>query len=197
MIMKENNLQCFRFEHLGINDTITTRSWMRWATFSDLEGLSLSRPDRGLTFIWSYKKMTTLTIASTSQRKITSKYRTLYDFDSSSKRSNFAKNFHGSYRLYVLCLWYLLTVFSQYHYFFSVYTFINNSYVIPLKLHSFSYNFVQGDAKCIWKLFYFTELYSNDYIIYHNKYYFIIIVMIIKIIIILSKIRTRHNNFFN
>lgn len=46
------------------------------------------------------------------------------------------------------------------------------------------------------KLFYFTELYSNDYIIYYNKYYLIIIVMIIKIIIILSKIRTRHNNFF-
>lgn len=45
------------------------------------------------------------------------------------------------------------------------------------------------------KLFYFTELYSNDYIIYYNKYYLIIIVMIIKIIIILSKIRTRHNNF--
>lgn len=47
------------------------------------------------------------------------------------------------------------------------------------------------------KLFYFTELYSNDYIIYYNKYYLIIMVMIIKIIIILSKIRTRHNNFLN
>lgn len=46
------------------------------------------------------------------------------------------------------------------------------------------------------KLFYFTELYSDDYIIHNNKYYLMIMVMIIKIIIILSKIRTRHNNFF-
>lgn len=168
-------IQCFSFEHLDVMIQLTRGPELRWTLLLDLEGLSLSRPNRDLTFIWPYKKMTTLTLARKSQIKSTSKYRTFIytcmTFIQLTNVKKFPDNIHDSSSVFNSDSLYcsiFLTVLSK------SLTFLCNcwyiSYLIeiklkaifPLKFHFSLITVLYNEMQMHLKRFFFSLLHSDN-----------------------------------